>query len=141
MSGGNGKKNGNATSARTIEKPQDWDNVLSASYLRLLGATQEQAAKAVGCDRRTIQIWEASAFWPQATQEATTRWLDGLRGRAMDGLHASVKRDGRLALSVLERMMSELAPPKQQVHLEVDLNVKDLRERISDRLRRIAITN
>lgn len=145
MSGGNGAgvvaEVETHDSRRTVEAPQDWDKAVSAAYLWVLDHPVKQVASSVGIDPVTFWAWRNSPWWPLAIQEATQRWLHGLQGKAMDGLKASVSRDGHLALKVLERRIPELAPPKQQVHLEVDLNVKDLRERISDRLRRIAITN
>lgn len=101
-------------------QPHDREKAIGAAYLRHLGATQIQAASAVGVDRRTVQRWEQLAWWPDVQREAAERWLHGLAARARRGLEAAVDQDGNLALRVLERLEPALAPLPSRVALEVE---------------------
>jgi hypothetical protein len=137
--------NGKRHSRRTVEKPQDWDKVLSAAFFRLQGMSQEAVANAVGCVRQTIVVWEASDFWVTALTEATDRWLDGLRGKAMAGVEAGVLKDGRLALDVLGRVMPELAPNAIKLEhsggVSIDMHyIEEAREQLRNRIARFAST-
>lgn len=101
-----------------VAAPRDRETALSTAYLRLLGHTQQEAAKAAGLDPRTVQRWEHSSWWPGVKREAADRWLSGLAGRARKALLEALERpDGPLALKVLERIVPELAPPSQRVEL------------------------
>ena len=87
---------------------------LSVAYLRTLGSTQEEAALAAGVDRRTVQRWEGSSWWPEVLYEASNRWLSGVVGRARHALlRALAEPDGHLALKVLERTVPQLAPTER----------------------------
>lgn len=94
-----------------------WDKLVSAAYLRMLGATQDEAATAVGRTDRTIREWESDAeLWAQARAEARTRWLSDLSDKARKRLLESLDKpeNGDLALKVLERMDDALLPAKQR---------------------------
>ncbi len=78
--------------SREGKRPAHWDKRVSAAYLRLLSGTQEEAAKAVGVNERTIRNWESHRSWPDALAEARARWLQGLDSLAMRAL-----RNGLLA--------------------------------------------
>src|SRR5690606_28571284 len=41
------------------KRPAHWEKRVSAAYLRILGATQAEAARAVGRSARTIRLWES----------------------------------------------------------------------------------
>ena len=91
--------------------PRHRETALSVAYLRTLGSTQEEAALAAGVDRRTVQRWEGSSWWPEVRREAADRWLSGVVGRARHALlRALAEPDGNLALKVLERTIPQLAP-------------------------------
>ena len=91
--------------------PRDRETALSVAYLRTLGSTQGEAALAAGVDRRTVQRWEGSSWWPEVRREAADRWLSGVVGRARHALlRALAEPDGNLALKVLERTVPQLAP-------------------------------
>lgn len=125
-----------------VEQPHDPEKPLLLAYWIGLGATVRRAAEAAGISERTARSWRTCSWWPDVVAEAHSRWLGELRQETKSSLVDLVKmREAPTVRFAAERLIPELAPPKQQVHLEVDLNVKDLRERISDRLRRIAITN
>ena len=94
--------------------PRNRETALSVAYLRTLGSTQEEAALAAGVDRRTVQRWEGSAWWPEVLYEASNRWLSGVVGRARHALlRALAEPDGHLALKVLERTVPQLAPTER----------------------------
>lgn len=92
-----------------IGRPQDWDKAVSAAYFRALGASQKVAARAAGCGERTLRDWEACSWWPDAHAEAVVRWRSDLTAEARRSLLRAIKRDGKLALDVLERLDRTLA--------------------------------
>ena len=97
-----------------VSGPRDRETALSVAYLRTLGSTQEEAALAAGVDRRTVQRWEGSSWWPEVLYEASNRWLSGVVGRARHALlRALAEPDGHLALKVLERTVPQLAPTER----------------------------
>ena len=109
-----------AGSADLVPLPAHWDKWLSAAYLRMLGATQQQAAKTVGIGERTLRRWEADDLWGRACDQARGRWLHGMemcaRGALLDALRDdsdSVRR-GFLALKILERLDPDFAPPRRR---------------------------
>ena len=102
-----------AHSSDPVQKPHSWDKAVSASYLRLLGGTQEGVAESVGIGVRTLIRWEKCSWWPQVEAEATSRWLAGLRGKAMGALDDLVDiREPATVRFVAERAIPEMAPPK-----------------------------
>lgn len=140
----------NATS-----RPNDWDKAISAAYLRSLGQTQSVAAETAGVCERTVAAWEHSPWWPEAQKEAHDRWLSGivektkvaisdaldpqtdavhpLTGEVLmdgDGKPIKQKNDPRVrtdaAKYVADRMIAELAPPKQRVAHTASVDSTDL---------------
>jgi len=103
-----------------IQRPANRETALSCAYLRLVGSTQAQAAEATGVDPRTLGRWEKCSWWAEVKREAADRWLAGLIAKARRGLELAVPNDGRLALTVLERLIPELAPPRLRASVEVD---------------------
>jgi hypothetical protein len=98
--------------------PRSRETAISVAYLRTTGSTQEEAANAAGVDRRTVQRWEHSSWWPDVQREATDRWLAGAVGKARRALLRALEdADGALALRVLERVVPELAPARQRVEV------------------------
>jgi hypothetical protein len=130
---------------RIPQKPQDWDKVVSAAYLRVLGQTQSQVAEVVGCDRATLSRWEHAEFWPVAVAEACDRWIDDkLIGKAMSGLEAAVMAEGGLAMTVLERLVPRLAPLASKLNIKQDVNVNHVNDAAADftsRIRSLAARN
>lgn len=131
--------------ATEVKRPAKWDNAVSAAYLRLLGATQEDAAEQVGVVARTVRAWEGSPWWPEAEFEARQRWLKGGDSLARRGLYRGLRSQDDAIASTnarwwAERRMPEFAPPKlRHEHtgedggpIEVDLGA--LREDIARRL-------
>ena len=108
-----------------VQAPRDPDKAVSAALLRLLGASQADAAGAAGVGERTLRQWETCSWWPEILAEASRRWLDGLAAKARKGLEGAVQVDGRLALNVLERLEPALAPPKVRAAIE-HFNMEDL---------------
>jgi hypothetical protein len=99
-------------SAATIAEKQ-----ILCAYLRMMGSTQEAAAKAVGRSERTIRLWEKQPTWPQVREVARKRWMSDLTDASRQALLASIRGGaGDLALKVLERVDSDLAPPAQRLH-------------------------
>lgn len=93
-----------------VARPNDVEQATSAAFLRLLGATQQEAADAVGVGRVQISKWENSEWWPSIVESAKSRWLDGLAAKARSSVEAAIPDDARLALQVLERLEPALNP-------------------------------
>lgn len=97
------------------EKPHaHWEKVVSAAYLRMIGATQKEAAAAVGRSERSIRDWESNEeLWTRARVVARSRWLndaeDAARGAVLKSLRAG---NADMGLRLLERLDEDLAPPK-----------------------------
>ena len=106
--------------------PRERETAISAAYLRLTGTTQQDAASAVGIDRRTLGRWESCSWWRDIQREASDRWLAGLAARARRGLEAAVERDGSLALRVLERLDPALAPQPTRLRVGPDTDYEKL---------------
>ncbi len=103
-----------------VQKPNDWENVISCAYLRLTGSSQEQAAQAVGCSERQLREWEHCSWWPEAETEAHLRWLRGMDAKVRGALHRSlddVDQYAQTARWYADRRIGELAPPKNQTEL------------------------
>ena len=118
------KKKLRKSAALPSKKPtsNNWDIAISAAYLRLLGATQEEAAEAAGCGVRTIQTWEKCDWWLEATNEARHRWLKGGDALAMKAILQALKDPGEYAHMGrywADRRIPELKPPKQQAEILV----------------------
>ena len=76
-----------------IVAPRNREICLSAAYLRLVGATQADAAHAAGVDARTLGRWESCSWWPDIQREAGERWLAGLATRFLQGESRSRSSD------------------------------------------------
>lgn len=96
-----------------------WDKVVSAAYLRMIGATQEAAAAAVGRSGRTIRSWESEEeLWTHARAEARSRWLTDAEDAARSAVLKSMQLgNADLGKWLLERVEPALAPPKQRHEL------------------------
>lgn len=99
-------------------RAKNWTKIVTVAAHRILGASREAAATACGVSLPAIKRWEASPWWGLAQQEAREQYMDSLAGKARKGLIDHVLKDGRLALSVLERLEPALAPPTQHVELK-----------------------
>jgi hypothetical protein len=133
----------------------DWDAAVSAAYLRGLGQTQKDSAECAGIGIRTLQTWEHSPWWKEVQAEAHSRWLNGIVGKTKkaindaldphtqatnpftgelvvddDGKPVKVGNDPRIrtdaAKYVADRMIAELAPPKQRIAHTAQVNPVDL---------------
>lgn len=104
-----------ATAAASLpeeKRPAHWDKRVSAAYLRILGATQADAAKAVARSVRAIRLWEAHDSWPAAQAEARARWLVDLSDASRNALVKAIRAgDAASARWVLERTEPALSPP------------------------------
>lgn len=91
-----------------------------ASHLRRLGATQKQAAQAVGRAERTIRDWETNAeLWEEARQEALELWGVEVDDAARREILRDIRAGGTdSAWKWLERTDPKLLPPKQRVEGE-----------------------
>ena len=110
--------------ARTEAEAARHEKMVSVAYLRLLGATQEEAATAAGVGERTVWRWENErADWPDVVQDARDRWLSGLAGIARDTLLKAIrdKSNGKLALDVIERLDPALLPARMRHEIVGDL--------------------
>ena len=99
----------------TVKRPGDWDKAIAAAYLRLIGWTQKESAEGAGVGERTLKRWEKSDWWPEASEEASGRWLKHLVEDSRISVLSGVKKDPALALKIIERTDPRLAPPALQV--------------------------
>ncbi len=99
------------------DTPRHWEKRVLAAYYRLLGSSQKAAGAAVGRSERSVWTWEQDTVtWTQATEEARKRWLGEVTALARRQLLAAMMRDGGdLALKILERIDTDLAPPTQRL--------------------------
>jgi len=97
------------------KRPAHWEKRVSAAYLRILGATQAEAARAVGRSERTIRLWESDPSWADARREAEERWLADLKDASRRAVLKAVRAgNAQLGLALLERLDERFAPPKQR---------------------------
>lgn len=89
--------------------------MVAAAYLRIMGATQKEAAASVGRSERTIRDWETDReAWAEARAEATDRWLCDVIDASRISVLNGAKRDPDMGFRILERVDPRLAPPKQK---------------------------
>jgi len=95
-----------------VARPSSYDKAISVAYLRLLGATQLEAAKAAGLSTATIQRYEICSWWPDILAEAGRRWLAGVTCGTRRGLEKLIEDvDGQTVRWSAERLIPEFAPP------------------------------
>lgn len=99
-----------------VKRPPHWDKLVSAAYLRIMGATQNETAKGVGRSLRTIQLWEAQKeLWQAARAEARDRWLSDVVDASRSTVLKAVRSgNAELGFTIIERVDDELAPPRQR---------------------------
>ncbi len=132
-----------------VAKPRTWDKALSAAYLRLLGLSQEKAAKGAGIGERTLIRYEMSGWWPSACAEAVDRWMHQLEIECRTTIMAAVKGgDVQTAVKMLERIDKRLAPPRLTHGIEHsgeiattarEMSDEELLERASQLANRVAV--
>ena len=104
-----------------VRQPHDWDKAVSAGYLRLMGLSQQRAAKGAGIGERTLARYELSDWWPEACGEAVSRWMQQLEIECRTTIMAAVKAgDVPTAVKMLERIDKRLAPPRLSHRIEHD---------------------
>jgi hypothetical protein len=120
-----------AEKKRGTKRPQNWDKAISVAYLRLLGATQVDAAERAGVSERVIRDWEISVWWKDAIAEARGRWLRGVESGAMNGILEGLgdpNEYAAMARWAAERILPEMAPPKHKLEASgvdgKDLNIQ-----------------
>ena len=124
--------------------PVHWERHILAAYLRMMGSTQEQAARAVGRSVRTIRDWEADkVHWNLAREEAKGRWLTELMDASRVSLLQTIRAgDGELSFRVLERTDEALAPPayqhKHSGEVDVTMHIQSARDRVRAKLTTMA---
>lgn len=108
-----------AGSGAAAKRPKHWDKMVSAAYLRMLGATQKTTAKAVGRIERTIRQWEADVeTWNAARVEARERWFADADADARAAITARLRAcDGDVARWFLERTDDRLTPPRVRAEI------------------------
>lgn len=79
-------------SRKKISRPRSWRSAVQAAAMRIVGGTQEEAAKAATVSVRTLRRWEDAEWWPEALRDAEEDWLKGVMQKARaaitDGLEA-----------------------------------------------------
>ena len=112
------------SSGEPPRRPQHWEKWVLYAYLRMLGATQNSAASAVGRKKRTCQEWqEDRALFAQAREEARQRWLNDVTDAARKTLLDTIRGGaGDLALKLLERVDRDLAPAMQRLKMDHEVH-------------------
>jgi hypothetical protein len=89
------------------------EKVLQAARLRILGKTQAGTARAVGVTERTVQNWEASDEWKDATSEARDDYAKDLAAKvrlrlieSLDDPAYAVQTARALALKILPELQN-----------------------------------
>ena len=98
-------------------RPKHWDNMVRAAMMRVLGATQKEAAEAAGRSERTIRDWEASPLWREALVEVEGLWLVDLKHAAMGTVLRNVALNPMLGWDILQRLVPALAPQAKRMEL------------------------
>jgi hypothetical protein len=93
-------------------RPKHWDNMVRAAMMRVLGATQKEAAEAAGRSERTVRDWEGSPLWREALVEVEGLWLQDLKFAAMGTVLRNAAVNPMLGWDVLQRLVPALAPPR-----------------------------
>ena len=89
---------------------------LMVARLRLLGATQVEAAKAAGVCERSVAGWEAAEWWPEFQEQARTSVHDQVEAFALRTvLEAARDGDAGTARWVLERLRPKTWGAAQRV--------------------------
>lgn len=102
-----------------VSAPAEWDKAVSCAYLRMMGASQEKAAKGAGVGERTLARWEGCPWWPQAREEARSRWCNDLVDASRARLITSIRNgDTERAVQVLERMDPDFKPMPTEIHVK-----------------------
>lgn len=114
--------------------PNDHDKWMRAAYLRVLGATQGEAAEAVSVTERTIRRWEADPGWAEVRREAVERWAcevdDAARRRVLQAIRD--EEDTATARWWLERtdpsLQRDESPLNQVLQIFRELPTEELHE-------------
>lgn len=145
-----------STDKSATTRPMDWDKAISVALLRSLGQTQDAAAEGAGVSERTVCAWEKSAWWPDAQAEAHQRWLSGAVEKAKIAIYDAMEPASGVMINpitgermldaegeplkapndprvrsdmsryVADRLISELAPPKQRITHTAHVSPVDL---------------
>lgn len=104
-----------AASDTTERRPAHWDKRVSAAYLRIMGHTQTEAARAVGRSARTIREWEADReWWSRAREEARERWMADAEDASRRAVLRSLEMgNSELGKWMLERVDDRFAPKQK----------------------------
>ena len=70
--------------------PKQRSKAVSAAYIRALGATQKEAASALGVSDRTIRAWESDGEWEGIKREAHDKFLKELAAKTRRALLESL---------------------------------------------------
>lgn len=91
--------------------PRDWFKWSLGAYLRSLGHSQGDAARAVGVGERTLRRWETDPRWAVFRQCSEELWLQDVYEVARLAVMRKIAEgDAELAMRILERKLPGLAP-------------------------------
>lgn len=108
-----------------VTQPRSWDKALKAAGMRLLGATQAEAAEAADISERTLRKYEQCSWWAECEREARDEYLDEVRSAAYKQLLGIIRNgDEKTVRWTLERIGPDaFLPPRQKVEQEVSADV------------------
>lgn len=98
--------------------PRHPAKALTVARLRMLGATQAEAAEAAGVALRTVGVWEGASWWPDFLEQARTSVHDQMEAYAYRCLLEAVRDgDAQSARWMLERLRPSVWGSVQRAEL------------------------
>lgn len=107
-----------ATSKQALVTAARWRKYVAATYLRIIGKSQNDAAEGAGISARALRYLEADPVrWEKARAEARDLWLNNAEDAARKAVITSMQRgNADLGMRFLERIDPKLEPKGKLEH-------------------------
>lgn len=105
-----------------VEQPQDWDRVIDAAAVLVLGENVAKAAELSGAGERTIRRWRKCDWWEEAKSQAIQGRLDQIGRFALRTVRDAMREgeDVRLAWDIVRQLIDEAPDDTQNVDVTSD---------------------
>lgn len=105
-----------------VEQPRDWNRVIDAAAVLVIGGEIAEAAKISGSGERTIRRWRHCDWWAEAKSQAIEGRLDQIGRFALRTVRDAMKDgdDVRLAWDIVRQMIDEAPDDTQNVDVTSD---------------------
>jgi len=105
-----------------IESPNDWDRVVDAAAVLVMGESVAKAAELSGAGERTIREWRKCDWWEQAKSQAIHGRLDQIGRFALRTVRDAMRdgEDVRLAWDIVRQLIDEAPDDTQNVDVTSD---------------------